>query len=177
MFKKVVVMLTGTAMVVGAAYACEEHQHQESHHHHHHASSHSQTIDKAVEVSKLPEAKGLEVTDCWIRLMPKKFPSSAYFKLTNTSNEDKHIHDVYSLDFGHSEYHTTKVVDGKMKMEKLTHFDIKPGQTVSFEPKGNHVMLMKSKGTLQVGDKAHLIILQKDAKVSADCVVKEPGTL
>jgi len=69
---------------------------------------------------------------------------AAYFEIKNTSNKEVTITGVNTPAFAHSMLHETVFEDNMAKMKSIQPLTLAPNQTVTFKPKGKHVMLMKS---------------------------------
>ena len=84
----------------------------------------------------------LRVQDARVRaLIPGQDKTVGYFELSNNGPATVTLIAADS-DFGRAiEFHTTTLNDGTMRMRRLGDVGIKPGETVSFQPGGNHLML------------------------------------
>ncbi len=69
--------------------------------------------------------------------------SAGYFKLTNNSAQSINISHVTSPQFASVEMHETIIKDEVARMVPLQVLTLQPGETVSFEPGGKHLMLMR----------------------------------
>jgi copper(I)-binding protein len=82
--------------------------------------------------------------------MPGMKMSAGYLALTNNSKNPLVITDVTSPQFEAVEMHETIVEDGVSRMIEIGDLTISPGSTVTFEPGGKHLMLMRPDGSLEV---------------------------
>ena len=69
--------------------------------------------------------------------------SAGYFKLTNNSGQAISISHVTSPQFASVQMHETIIKDEVARMVALETLILRPGETVSFEPGGKHLMLMR----------------------------------
>ena len=86
----------------------------------------------------------LVLQDAWVRaLPPTQSNTAAYVTVTNTAGTAVTITGG-SVDFANTvEIHTTREIDGYMRMEQLPGLTVAPGATVSLAPGGTHLMLLE----------------------------------
>jgi copper(I)-binding protein len=86
----------------------------------------------------------LVLQDAWVRaLPPTQSNTAAYVTVTNTADTAVTITGG-SVDFANTvEIHTTREIDGYMRMEQLPGLTVAPGATVSLAPGGTHLMLLE----------------------------------
>lgn len=77
------------------------------------------------------------------RSVPGMPMSAGYFKLTNNSGQAISISHVTSPQFASVQMHETIIKDEVARMAPLEMLILQPGETVSFEPGGKHLMLMR----------------------------------
>ena len=77
------------------------------------------------------------------RSVPGMPMSAGYFKLTNNSGQAISISHVTSPQFASVQMHETIIKDEVARMVPLEMLILQPGETVSFEPGGKHLMLMR----------------------------------
>ena len=77
------------------------------------------------------------------RSVPGMPMSAGYFKLTNNSGQAISISHVTSPQFASVQMHETIIKDEVARMVSLEILILQPGETVSFEPGGKHLMLMR----------------------------------
>jgi len=110
-------------------------------------------------VSDRAPGEPLEIDNPRIRLVPGGAPMAGYLALANHTDAPVRLISAKSDAFGHVMIHRTVVSDGSARME---HQDkgvlIGSGETVTFEPKGLHLMLMQAQRELEVGDEVELIL-------------------
>jgi copper(I)-binding protein len=86
----------------------------------------------------------LVATDVVIRApMPGMKMSAGYLTLRNNSDADITLTKVTSPQFGAVEMHETRVEGEVSRMVALDAITVPAGSTVSFEPGGKHLMLMR----------------------------------
>jgi hypothetical protein len=120
----------------------------------------------------------LKLTAAWARATPKGATvGGGYFTITNTGNAADRLVGGTSDVSNRFEIHEMSMEKGVMKMREMTSgIEIKPGQTVRFEPSGYHIMFVGLKQPLKEGD--HIKATLKFAKAghaSVDFVVESMG--
>jgi len=105
--------------------------------------------DAAPPASPAPVAgvpSGAVVTsEAWVRQVPPAARMTAgYLKVRNTGTEPVVLVGAESPLFNAVEIHGTVTVDGMARMRQQESVTIPPGETVSFEPGGLHLMLMQA---------------------------------
>ena len=119
----------------------------------------------------------LEFENVWVRAMPPFQPNSAgYLTLTNRGKAAVAIVGASSNVAESVELHTTREVDGLMRMEKLTGLAVAPGERVEFAPGGKHLMLFGLAFRLVPGDDVQICFqLITDEEVCTDAEVRMSG--
>lgn len=81
--------------------------------------------------------------DVWIRAMPPFQPNSAgYMTISNNRDTAIAIVGASSNVSKKTEIHTTRKVDGLMRMERLDGVALAPGERLELAPGGMHLMLL-----------------------------------
>lgn len=138
-----------------------------------HTASPSQTAIEAMAVSK-----SLQVSDCWIRLVPAPAPSAGYFVASNTGSDPVTLNGAASASYGSIMLHQTTHEDGMSKMSHVQGAEIPAGQALQFKPGSYHLMLEKPAREIKVGDTVAMqLLLASGEKAVADCEVKPANTL
>lgn len=96
-------------------------------------------------------AEPLLVRDAYVPLPPPGAPAAAYFTLIN-EGETLRLVDVNSPQAGMTMLHESIVKDGAARMQHVDYLELKKGEAVALKPGGLHVMLMRLKAPLKVGD-------------------------
>lgn len=97
------------------------------------------------------EASAVVVEDAWARASPGNATTgAAYVTLIGGTQPDQLI-GVSSQAAKTAEVHDSFTDNGVMKMRPVPALPIAPGQTVTFSPRGYHVMLMGLKQPLVAG--------------------------
>ena len=87
-------------------------------------------------------AAELALGDPWIRaLPPTQKVTAAYVAITNRGDEALVLQGARIEGAGKVEIHTTREVDGLLRMEQLSTLTIPPGETRELAPGGAHFML------------------------------------
>ncbi len=113
------------------------------------------------------------VSDSWIREAPPGATMTAgYMTMHNPTDRQIEIVGVKSEDFGSIELHATITEDGVAKMRREEIVAVPPGETVTFEPGGRHLMMFDPVRPLAEGDVVTLtIILSGGSEIRADSPV------
>jgi len=149
---------SGAVLCLAAGTAVSAHG---GHGHHHHAQS------------ALEAAQGVQVHDCWVRLMPAGLPSAAYFRLENTGQADAALTAVATDAYARVMLHTTREAGGMSHMHHVDAVKVPAHGTLDFAPGGYHVMLEDATRALAVGDSIALSFRFADAApVEAQCAVR-----
>lgn len=94
----------------------------------------------------------LEVIDAWSPEAPPGRMMAGFMELRNHSDEAIVLVDATSPQFGHVEIHTMVMEDGVMRMRRLDQLPIEPGDGVTLEPGGLHLMFIEPLGQMRLGD-------------------------
>jgi len=81
--------------------------------------------------------------------VPGMTMSAGYFELTNNSGQAMSITHVTSPEFASVEMHQTVIEDEVARMTALGTLTLQAGETVSFEPGGKHLMLMRPSDNIE----------------------------
>ena len=121
---------------------------------------------------------GLKISAPWARATPKGASvGGGYMKITNTGTAPDRLVGGSTDICRRFEVHEMKMEGGVMKMRPLADgIEIKPGQTVTLDPSGYHVMFVGLKDQLKQGDrfKATLQFAQA-GKVDVDFIIEGLG--
>ena len=119
----------------------------------------------------------LEFENVWVRAMPPFQPNSAaYLTLTNRGDVAVAVVGASSNVAESVELHTTREVDGMMRMEKLQGLAIAPGERVELTPGGKHLMLFGLAFRLVPGDDVQICLqLVSGDEVCTDAEVRMSG--
>jgi len=112
-------------------------------------------------------AGSVEVTDAWVRAtMPGQTVAGVYLHVKSMLRA--RVVGVKTGSAKTAEIHSMSQENGVMKMRKLDFLDLPPGETVTLEPRGNHVMLFDIRKPLQAGEriKLTLVIEQEGKKIN-----------
>ena len=121
---------------------------------------------------------GLKIDHPWARATPKGASvGGGYMKITNNGSEPDRLIGG-STDIAKSfEVHEMKMEGGVMKMRPVAGgIEIKPGETVAFDPSGYHVMFVGLKDQLKQGSRFKATLdFAKAGKIDVDFVVEGIG--
>jgi len=115
----------------------------------------------------------IAVQDCWIRLLPAKLPSAAYFRLVNTGPEAVALTAVSTNAYAHVMLHATTTSQGMSRMQHVHAVTVPAQGHVDFAPGGYHVMLEQAVRDIRVGDALPMLFtFTQGESVQADCAVR-----
>jgi len=145
--------------------------------HGHHAHQHSgQSSFGDAATAAAPE--GVTVSNCWIRALPNRLPSAAYFTLTNSGDRDAVLVGAQSKAFGKVMLHASKTVNGMAAMVHADKIEVPAGGSFEFAPGGHHVMLEQPTSELQVGQSLPITLwFDGDRALTSDCEIRSPASL
>ena len=107
-----------------------------------------------------PAKPGIVVDNVWARATPGNAQTgAAYLSITNTGTAPDRLLSVSSTVAEKAELHENKTENGIMKMRPKAPVSLKPGETVTLKPGGDHLMLMGLKQPLKEGDTVHVYVL------------------
>lgn len=108
------------------------------------------------------EAAQVEV-EFWARAtVPGAKAGAAYGRIVNHGTGAITLDALVSDAAGMIEVHETVMDEGMMRMRSRMPLEIGPGQSVTLEPGGLHVMLMKLTGPLTANDHFELLLRFRD---------------
>lgn len=104
-------------------------------------------------------AGDISASNAFVPLAPKSVMAhAAYMELTNSGSETRSVVGISAPAYGMAHLHQSMEHDGVATMSAMHQLDIKSSQTVTLEPGGLHVMLMKPSAPLVVGETVALEI-------------------
>lgn len=116
------------------------------------------------------------VDNAWIREAPPGATSQAgYMTLNNHSDAARTLVGASSPAFGNVMLHRTVMEGGTAKMVHQMAIEIPANGSVTFEPNGYHLMLMKPKQQLKAGDKVDIALKFKSGKTMKVTFEVRPG--
>jgi copper(I)-binding protein len=102
--------------------------------------------------------------------IPGRSNGVVYLDIQNASDAMIQLVSVSSDIASKASIHESLLVDGMMKMQSVSSVTIQPGERVSLEPGGLHVMLMGLKEQLAVGN-SHMLVLNFSTGISRELEV------
>ncbi|HEY8507296.1 MAG TPA: copper chaperone PCu(A)C [Steroidobacteraceae bacterium] len=119
------------------------------------------------------QANALVVQDAWARKAPGSDVAAVYLSLRNTSAQPMIVVGVRSPGAASAMIHETSVQGGQSQMRPKDKIVIAPGQTVTLQPGGTHIMLSGFKSNYGVGQSVPLVLLLANGEqVQAAAVVR-----
>lgn len=104
-------------------------------------------------------AESIRIEGAYVPLAPPGVMShAAYMTLENGGEEKRSLVGVAAVGYAMAHLHKSEHQDGVATMSMIHQLDIDPGQTVSFEPGGLHIMLMRPEGKGELGGEVALTL-------------------
>jgi hypothetical protein len=124
------------------------------------------------------KAGAIVISNPWARATPSGASAGAgYFTVTNTGTTPDRLVAVTSEAASKADIHEMSMVNGVMQMRPLKDgLELKPGETVTLKPGGEHVMMTGLKQPLKLGDHFKgTLTFEKAGKVDIEYDVKGVG--
>jgi len=99
----------------------------------------------------------------WARSCDPHKTTAVYFDITNKLDKDEELLDAHTNIANMTEVHKTVTENGISQMVHIDRLVIPANKSVTFKPKGLHIMLMGVKQKLSPGDKFDLELTFKNA--------------
>ena len=117
---------------------------------------------------------GIVIGNAWINEAPPTVNVHAgYFVAENRGPDTIELIQITSPDYRAVEMHRSIIVDGTAKMEIQQTVSIEPGQTLTFQPGGYHLMLFNPARALKQGDSVELVFsFSDDTTLTATAEIK-----
>ena len=101
----------------------------------------------------------LAIENAWVRALPPGQPNTAaYLTLVNRGEAAIVVESVSSDVADKVEIHTTRNVDGLVRMEPLQRLEVASGQRLALAPGGTHLMLLGLEAMPVAGDTVQLCL-------------------
>lgn len=123
-------------------------------------------------------ANDLKVTDARLSILPGDRPGAGYFQLHNASDESVTLVGAESADFENVEMHVSSDEDGMASMQSVSELEVAADEQIEFAPKGYHLMFMKRKTSLSVGDEVEVTLLfDNERRLPVNFEVVSPASM
>ncbi|MCG6914783.1 copper chaperone PCu(A)C [bacterium BMS3Abin03] len=117
---------------------------------------------------------GIVIKDQWVRPGAEKMSTALYFTIENEGDETDTLYSIDSDASNMIQMHETYSKDDLMGMREIGQIVINPGEKVTLEPGGMHIMVMKLKKDLKIKDKvAFNLHFRKAGDIKITAEVKE----
>ena len=110
-----------------------------------------------------PPQDNIKIKDAWVRPSSEKMASALYFTIENTGESADTLYRVDSDIAEKVEIHETYTEGEMMGMRKVDFIAIPGNSSFELKPGAHHVMLMKLKKNIQVGDEEKFTLYFKGA--------------
>lgn len=104
----------------------------------------------------------LTVSDSWVKAAESGM-TAAFGQVANTSGSPVTITAAQTPAAGMTELHETTMVDGSMKMQQVSGFEVPADGELVLEPGGNHIMLMNIPAPIVAGEDVEITLTCADA--------------
>ncbi|MBE2279052.1 MAG: copper chaperone PCu(A)C [Ignavibacteriaceae bacterium] len=119
----------------------------------------------------------IKISDSWVRPAFENSNSAIYFQIENNSGKSDFLTGVESEIAQLTEIHETFSEGDKLMMRKIESVEIKANSKFDFKPRAHHIMLIKLKKDLKIGDKVEFTLIFKNAgKKNVVAIVKEQNS-
>lgn len=99
------------------------------------------------------------IENAWVRALPPTQPNTAaYLTIENNGAAPIEVVGATASVAERVEFHTTREVDGYVRMEQLSTLGIVAGQSLTLAPGGTHLMLLGLTSMPQPGDSVKLCL-------------------
>lgn len=124
------------------------------------------------------ELDGVQIEQCWVRLLPGHLPAAGYFELTNNSGLEHALIGVESTGYGSAILHENVNRQGMATMEALSEVRVPVKGRLSFSPQTNHIMLENRSSSLKAGDFIGMTFyFQGNGIKTVQCKINGPNAL
>ncbi|MGB5289362.1 MAG: copper chaperone PCu(A)C [Ignavibacteriaceae bacterium] len=122
-----------------------------------------------------PEDK-IKIKDPWMRPSSEKMATALYFTIENTGERADTLFKVDSDLAERVEIHETYSEGEMMGMRKVDMIVIEANSSFELKPGAHHIMLMKLKKDVKVGDEAEFILhFKQEAEMTITAKAKKPN--
>jgi copper(I)-binding protein len=123
----------------------------------------------------LGDASQVSLEGAWVRALPPTQPNTAaYLTIRNTGDSPISILDASTEMAQRVEFHTTREVDGYVRMEQLSTLDVAADKSLSLAPGGVHLMLLGLAAMPVAGSSVRLCLtLEGGEEVCTDAPVRK----
>ena len=122
-----------------------------------------------------PEDK-IEIKDAWMRPSSEKMATALYFTIENTGETADTLFQVDSDLAEKVEIHETYSEGEMMGMRKTDMIVIEGNSSFELKPGAHHIMLMKLKKDVKVGDEAEFILhFKQEGEMTVTAKAKKPN--
>ena len=122
-----------------------------------------------------PEDK-IKIKDAWMRPSSEKMATALYFTIENTGETADTLFQVDSDLAEKVEIHETYSEGEMMGMRKTEMIVIESGKSFELKPGAHHIMLMKLKKDVKVGDEAEFILhFKQEGEMTITAKAKKPN--
>jgi copper(I)-binding protein len=114
------------------------------------------------------------IKDQWLRPGAEKMATALYFTIQNNGNVADTLYSIDSDVSNMVQLHETYSNGSVTGMREIGQVVINPDETVKLEPGGKHVMIMKLKKDLKMGEKVNFNLhFRKAGEIKITAQVKE----
>jgi len=135
-------------------------------------------VQRSTTAENASAPEDVTVSDCWIRALPNRLPAAAYFRISNTGEQNVVLRGAEAQGFSKVMLHGHDESGGMARMTHVEAVTVGAGQQFEFAPRGHHVMLEQADFDLEIGSQRPLTLwFEGDKALTVQCEVKAPGTL
>lgn len=121
------------------------------------------------------QAGEISIEGAWVRALPPTQPNTAaYLSIVNEGLEAVTVTGASADLSGRVEFHTTREVDGYMRMEQLPELTVAAGSKLELAPGATHLMLLDLERMPEPGESIELCLtLASGRRVCAQAPVRK----
>ena len=113
-------------------------------------------------------ADNVTINDPYVRAVPPMVKTTAAFMQIQNSDKVEHfVVDAATPAAAAVELHMHTNDDGVMRMRRIPHIHLPPGETVALQPGGLHIMLFDLASSVTPGDELPIILTFKDGSTKS----------
>ena len=108
-------------------------------------------------------ADKITINDPYVRAVPPMVKTTAAFmQIQNSDKVERFVVDAATPVAGAVELHMHTNDDGVMRMRRIPHIHLPPGETVALQPGGLHIMLFDLASPVEPGDELPITLTFQD---------------
>ena len=120
-------------------------------------------------------ADHISASNAWIRVLPGELPAGAYVTLTNHADQNAALNSASSTIYADVMLHKSSREGGMSRMSMVDSLSVPAHGEATLAPASYHLMLMKARHPVQVGDIVTLTLKFSDGSTLATDFTARPA--